>query len=636
MFPSPEGVKDEGMTDVFQELDDLKAEDVDDDDDDADDNGDVNAAVTLAKPLTLTEGVLTDAVPSELEKEVEDLKEKLQELNTAIEDKKEDLALMTSAADEAEEELSVYKWKHLEHRSRRMKKEIERRKEQTKKFEKKIQATKSHLESFRREASSQQKKLEKVVKDLERKIEVLRFQQKHIGEKIEEEKNSVGLLPTTPKAKSSIPSTVNAENVIDIMDKIFLPRIIAKRANVPTNKEMIRKYDCPHRIERRHETKKTLEMIHGGQMGALFGAVDYLLANGTPDIVKELTSRFKRIKSVTFSDDKSKEEREEAPNLSNLYVQFQRKRKFKFLCKIQKMVLESKQEAKISRMTQLARHKLREGHSISIERADEIFTVLPKFLGPVFQIPNTLGVSRTVTCLSIMIAELYLGVPHLLSQLQWFKDEPYHFVLQFSDEGGSEDKSLALSMSIGVLTVWNLGRQWRDPEASFLLHGLTVQEKDRIPLMTDIWTQHTEEMAVIEGSVFTIHGKKITFSYEPSADMAWQLWASNETNQNPKYPSMYANVSTSNMATVNGSIGFNSYDTWRPISHDERLLNLKKLSEFSKSLGKDLSAAEKKIRKREFMVSTGVRQMGLPRIGKYAEKLRPEVRNLINNLLRDI
>ena len=32
--------------------------------------------------------------------------------------------------------------------------------------------------------------------------------------------------------------------------------------------------------------------------------------------------------------------------------------------------------------------------------------------------------------------------------------------------GGTEDKNMGLSMSVGILTIWNLGRQWRDPEAA--------------------------------------------------------------------------------------------------------------------------------------------------------------------------
>ena len=99
-----------------------------------------------------------------------------------------------------------------------------------------------------------------------------------------------------------------------------------------------------------------------------------------------------------------------------------------------------------------------------------------------------------------MILDLHLRLPHLSSQLMWFNDNVNHCIFQFSDDGAPETSQV--SMSIGSLTCWNFRDRVRSREFQYLLHCLSVGEKD--PVMADLWLQHTDEMLLLEGNQCTL------------------------------------------------------------------------------------------------------------------------------------
>ena len=123
-------------------------------------------------------------------------------------------------------------------------------------------------------------------------------------------------------------------------------------------------------------------------------------------------------------------------------------------------------------------------------------------------------------------------------------------------------------MPIGSVTMWNLGDRVRSRDFQYILHCVSLQEKHQI--LEDLWKQHTEEMALLEGNVLTVAGKQCTVEFQPSADMSWQGWSNNELNQAATHPSPYANVSTANMSTMGGSIGNADTNTWQPYTNATR------------------------------------------------------------------
>ena len=102
-----------------------------------------------------------------------------------------------------------------------------------------------------------------------------------------------------------------------------------------------------------------------------------------------------------------------------------------------------------------------------------------------------------------MTMELHLRLPHLCWHLVWFHGNANHFVFQFSDDGAPETSQL--SMSIGSVTFWNLGERVRSRDYQYLLHCVSLGEKH--DALESLWHQHTEEMLLLESSVFTVYGK---------------------------------------------------------------------------------------------------------------------------------
>ena len=123
-----------------------------------------------------------------------------------------------------------------------------------------------------------------------------------------------------------------------------------------------------------------------------------------------------------------------------------------------------------------------------------------------------------------MIMDLHLRLPHLCRQLTWFNENTNHFIFQFSDDGTPETSQL--TMSIGSLTLWNLGEQVRSREFQYLLHCISLGEKHE--MLELLWKQHSDEMQLLESNVFNVCGKQCTVEFQPSADMSWQSWACNE------------------------------------------------------------------------------------------------------------
>ena len=219
-----------------------------------------------------------------------------------------------------------------------------------------------------------------------------------------------------------------------------------------------------------------------------------------------------------------------------------------------------------------------------------------------------------------MIIDLHLRVPHLTKKLVWFNELENHFIFQFSDDGAPETSQL--TMSIGSLTMWNLCDRVRSSDFQFLLHCVSLQEKHEV--LENLWKQHTDEMALLEGNIITVCGKQCTVEFQPSADTSWQSWANNELDQAATYPSPYANVHKGSICTIGGSIGFSSSDTWKPYSNADRSEHAKKVTKFKSTLKTTLSEKCKHDKLLAYMAENGIRQLGPPRIGQFADRQRPE------------
>ena len=125
-----------------------------------------------------------------------------------------------------------------------------------------------------------------------------------------------------------------------------------------------------------------------------------------------------------------------------------------------------------------------------------------------------------------------------------------------------------------------------------------------------------EEIKMLEGNILNVYHKECTVEF--------QHMPGNELNQAATYPSPYANVHKGNMGTMGGSIGEKESDTWQPFNMAKRISLIGKVSKFISSLPPNVSEQSKNSRKLQFMAENGIRQLGHPRIGVFADRLRPE------------
>jgi hypothetical protein len=153
-------------------------------------------------------------------------------------------------------------------------------------------------------------------------------------------------------------------------------------------------------------------------------------------------------------------------------------------------------------------------------------------------------------------------------------------------------------------------------------HCVSLSEKHDV--LQSLWQQHTDEMLLLEASIFTVSGKECTIEFQPSADMSWQSWACNEVNQAATYPSPYANVHKGNMCSMGGSIGHGDKDLWKPYIMNDRENHLSMVDTYLASLPKGLSPSTIHSKKLAFMADNGIRQLGKPRIGIYADRVKPD------------
>ena len=307
------------------------------------------------------------------------------------------------------------------------------------------------------------------------------------------------------------------------------------------------------------------------------------------------------------------------------YQNYLSKCKFKLVCTAQSSVYDAEQEVWLPTNLKCMDTNIALPNIVSDLKVDHFVKSLD--IGHVCQISNYPGVSRTVTGLVFMILYLHLRLPRLQKDLIWFNGNKWHFIFQFSDDGAPETSELG--MSIGSLTYWNFGSRVRSRDFHYLLHCLSVSEKDAV--MEDLWKQHTEEMKVLEGNVFTICGQQCTTEFQPSADQSLQSWANNELNQAATYPSPYANVHKGELRKMGGTIGNYIECTWQVPNEEKRQEDLKKLSTFEKSLPAHLNPSKHHSKVLEFMAVNGLRPLGEPRIGEFANRQRPEpVHNEIN------
>ena len=187
------------------------------------------------------------------------------------------------------------------------------------------------------------------------------------------------------------------------------------------------------------------------------------------------------------------------------YSNYLSTRKYRFQCRTLTSFFDPDKETWIPRNQVSGNLQVRLPKLVSLDKLDKFVKGVD--IGNVNMIPSCVGVSRSLVSLVIMMVDLHLRLPCLRKRLVWFNGKTNHFIFQFGDDGAPETSTK--TMSIGTLTCWNFGAQLRSRDFQYLLHGASVQEKDAA--MSDIWQEHTNEMLLLEGNIFTINEELCSF-----------------------------------------------------------------------------------------------------------------------------
>ena len=259
-------------------------------------------------------------------------------------------------------------------------------------------------------------------------------------------------------------------------------------------------------------------------------------------MIERLVASYKRGKFFEtiygkFSNILQKSESSMKKAVATKYYSFLSRRKYKFICKIQKSTYDTANQNWIGNRIEFGEYNLNL-RTMSISHGSVDAFVKNLDIGEIHQIPGYSGACRTITALTTTITELVYKVDSYRKNLIWFNGNENHFVVEFSDDGAPESRES--TMSIGTLSLWNFGNRIRSRDFHYPLHLITASEKEEV--CANLWYQHCEEMLLIESNVLTIDGQKVTFEFQPSADQAWQHWAANCLSQSATYPSPYANV----------------------------------------------------------------------------------------------
>jgi len=244
---------------------------------------------------------------------------------------------------------------------------------------------------------------------------------------------------------------------------------------------MITDSGCSTRYRRRNETKKALTFLQGGETGSFYGAWDYLAANAPKELTTEFIVLYKRGNHLKKIFSNAMNAHETSPTavkqaVATKYQNHLSRRKYTLACRTQSSFFEPESETWLPRNISCVGIDLRLP-KLACNLAVEKF-VNRLNIGHVTQLPGVAGVSRTITGLVFLMIDLHLRVPHLSKRLLWYNDLENHFIIQFSDDGAPETGQL--SMSIGSLTSWNFGDRFRSSAYQYLLHCVSLSEKQSV------------------------------------------------------------------------------------------------------------------------------------------------------------
>ena len=207
------------------------------------------------------------------------------------------------------------------------------------------------------------------------------------------------------------------------------------------------------------------------------------------------------------------------------------------------------------------------------------------------------------------------------------------FIISLGGDGapfGKDDTACAW-----LISFLNLGRKVLSSNENYLLFGANCKE-DCVPVRRFV-QKLISDIDDLEKSTFQVDcdGKLIDVKFHVSEmpnDMKMLAFLGGELSNAATYFSTFANVSTQNMDSLDGSFSFSGKEMWKPWKYEHRVSVANQVEHFKKTLTKKtLAASTLRSKITSFIAQRNSRQEFKPIVGRLIDRAHVDPLHLKNN-----
>lgn len=248
------------------------------------------------------------------------------------------------------------------------------------------------------------------------------------------------------------------------------------------------------------------------------------------------------------------------------------------------------------------------------------------------EIDKVNGVYRNIQEMVLILAKYYFACQKRY-ELVWFKNQIYTFNLSLGGDGasfGKDDTSCCWLVSF-----LNLGRKVLSSNENYLLFGANCKE-DCVPVRRFL-RKCLSDINNLEKTTFHVEceGELVNVRFHVSEmpnDMKMLAFLGGELSNVATFFSTFANVSTHDMNSLEGSFSFSGKGMWQPWKYEERVAVANKVDSFKKSMTtKQLTTTTLRSKITSFIAQLKSRQEFQPIVGRLIDRAHVDPLHLKNN-----
>ena len=270
--------------------------------------------------------------------------------------------------------------------------------------------------------------------------------------------------------------------------------------------------------------------------------------------------------------------------------------------------------------------------SIKLINIGKLYSVRENLCDGLDEIDKVNGVYRNIKEMVLDLARYYLMCENRY-ELIWFEEQTNTFYISLGGDGapfGKDDTACCWLVSF-----LNVGRQVLSSDNNYLLFGANCKE-DCIPVRRFL-QKCLIDIDDLEKTSFQLdcYGKMVDVKFhvaELPNDMKMLAFLGGELSNAATFFSTFANVSTEDMNSLNGSFSFSGKDMWKPWNYAHRLSVANKVENFKATLTKKtLTPTTLRSKITSFIAQLKSRQEFKPVIGQLIDRAHVDPLHLKNN-----